>query len=184
MKNRWIVLVMFAFLLIGTSGYSQYFKEKDQVINLGIGIGSALYGTGNTVSFPPLAASYEYGLKEGVGPGVVGIGGYLGIAASRSELYKYTYTAIGVRGTYHVVDIADKLDLYGGLMLYYAIFGSKWYGGPEVIKYKADASHAAASIFVGARYYLSEQFALMGEIGYGFSTLSLGVAYKFNLNKQ
>lgn len=181
------VLVVIA-IVLGTSVYGQYFKEKDKVLNLGIGLGTALYsGSYYSMTVPPLSASFEYGLKEGVGPGVIGIGGYLGIAGSKYEYsypgydwgWKYTYTVIGARGTYHLVDLADKFDFYGGLMLGYVIVSSKETGTHTYYSDAAKSSFANLSIFAGARYYLQDNFALMAELGYGVAILNLGVSFKF-----
>jgi hypothetical protein len=166
-------------ILINASAFGQYFKEKDQVLNLGIGVGSAMYATGASTSFPPLSASFEYGVKEGVGPGVIGVGGLLGHTSANYSgwgfNWKINYTVLGVRGVYHLVDIADKLDPYGGVMLGYKIVSTSGnYGGATVA-----GSEATMGIFVGARYYLTDKFAVMGELGYGFAILNLGVAIKF-----
>jgi hypothetical protein len=165
--------------LLGSTMYGQYFKEKDKVVNVGIGLGSTLYASGYGVHFPPLSASFEYGVKDGVGPGSIGVGGYLGFTSAQSDYWRTTYTVIGVRGAYHLVDIADKLDLYGGLMLQYNIVSNS-YRGPNNINYAGSSvgSGGDFSLFVGARYYVTDKFALMAELGYGVAVLNLGVAFK------
>lgn len=189
MKKLIKLLFLFCItILLNSALYGQYFKEKDKVLNIGIGLGSTLYGTGYSTSFPPLSASFEYGLKEGVGPGVVGIGGLLGYTSSKADFngigYSYglktSYTVIGVRGTYHLVDIADKLDLYGGLMLGYSIVNVTETGTySSLYGYSRASSGANFSLFAGARYYLTDKFAVMGELGFGFAILNVGVALKF-----
>jgi hypothetical protein len=185
-RNCKSIILFIATIVLGTSVYGQYFKEKDKVLNFGIGLGTSLYsGSGYSMTIPPLSASFEYGLKEGVGPGVIGIGGYLGIAGSKYESgyydwgWKYTYTVIGARGTYHLVDLADKFDFYGGLMLGYVIVSSKETGTRNLYSGSAESSFANLSIFAGARYYLQDNFALMAELGYGVAILNLGVSLKF-----
>ena len=177
--TRFLFLFVLA-ALINTVSYGQYFKEKDKVLNLGIGLGSAIYASGSSTSMPPISASFEYGIKEGVGPGVIGIGGLLGYTSAKYDFlggytWKTSYTVIGVRGSYHLVDLADKLDAYGGLMLGYSIVSSSGDFGT----YGAASSGANLSIFAGARYYFSDKFAAMAELGYGFAILNLGVAIKF-----
>jgi hypothetical protein len=172
--TKFLLLFSFAAFLTGTV-YGQYFKEKDKVLNIGIGLGSAIYATGASTSFPPLSASFEYGLKEGVGPGVIGIGGLLGYTSANYYGWKTSYTVIGVRGSYHLVDLADKLDAYGGLMLGYSIVSNSG----SIGTYTASSSGANFSIFAGARYYLTDKFAVMAELGYGFAILNVGVALKF-----
>ncbi|HEY4787952.1 MAG TPA: hypothetical protein VIH57_17985 [Bacteroidales bacterium] len=177
-KSAKIVFLFSLVALFHTAVYGQYFKEKDKVLNLGIGFGSAIYASGASSSFPPLSASFEYGVKEGVGPGVIGIGGLLGYTSAKYNDFGFnwrtSYTVIGVRGSYHLVDLADKLDAYGGIMLGYSIVSSSGDFGT----YSTASSGANFGIFAGARYYLSDKFALMAELGYGFAILNVGVAIK------
>lgn len=188
MKKVSILLLLLCVAASLNTVYGQYFKEKDKVVNIGIGLGSTLYASGYSTSFPPLSASFEYGLKEGVGPGVIGIGGLLGYTSSREDFSafgssytgKISYTVIGARGYYHLVDIADKLDLYGGLMLGYSIVKVSYSGSFGTLNPSSDASSGANfSLFAGARYYLTDKFAIMGELGFGFAILNVGVALKF-----
>lgn len=181
-KTSKILSFVLLAVFISSSSYGQYFKEKDKVLNLGIGLGSALYESGASTSFPPLSASLEYGVKEGVGPGVIGIGGLLGHTSAKYTIgvpgatysWKTSYTVIGVRGVYHLVDLADKLDAYGGVMLGYSIVSTSGTFGT----YNSASSGANFSIFAGARYYFSDKVALMGELGYGFAIINVGVAIK------
>ncbi|MFH1319811.1 MAG: hypothetical protein ABII90_04050 [Bacteroidota bacterium] len=74
---------------------------------------------------------------------------------------------MGVRGNFHY-PLVEKLDTYTGLLLGYNIVTSKWIGtGAE--DFNASSSHVAWSWFVGARYYFSETFAAMAELGYGIA---------------
>jgi len=181
--TKFLSLLILA-ILINAVSYGQYFKEKDNVLNLGIGLGSAIYASGGTTSFPPLSASFEYGVKEGVGPGVIGIGGLIGYTSAKYTFgvpganydWKTSYTVIGIRGSYHLVDLADKLDAYGGVMLGYSIVSVSGNNGTYTA---GSASSANFSIFAGGRYYLTEKFAVMAELGYGFAILNVGVALKF-----
>jgi len=181
MKSLSKLFLLFSLVaFVNASLYGQYFKEKDKVLNFGIGFGSVLYGSGNSSAFRPLSASFEYGLKEGVGPGVIGLGGLLGYTSAKYDIgfgnnWKESYTVIGVRGIYHLVDLAEKLDAYGGIMLGYSIVSVSG----DVGTFSASSSRANFSIFAGARYYLTEKFAVMAELGYGFAILNVGVAVKF-----
>lgn len=182
-KTTKILSLLLLAVFIHTVSYGQYFKEKDQVLNIGIGLGSALYSSGASSTFPPLSASFEYGIKEGVGPGVIGIGGFLGHTGAKYSYgvigynysWKTSYTVIGVRGVYHLVDVAEKLDTYGGLMLGYSIVSSTG----DLGTYNSAASGANLGVFVGARYYFSDKIAAMAELGYGFAIINVGVAIKF-----
>ncbi len=174
-------------LLVPFGVKSQSFVTGDKVVNVGLGIGSTLYsGTGYKTGLPPLSASFEYGVTE-LGPGVLGVGGYFGISSYKWEDafggttygWKYSSVIIGARGNYHQYFV-DKLDTYAGLMLGYNIINSKATGNwPSGYDWSANSSTFVWSIYIGGRYYFSETFAAMLELGYGIAWLNIGVAFKF-----
>jgi hypothetical protein len=180
----------FLFILISMiplTGNSQPFAAGDKVIGFGLGVGSTLYsGTGYSGRIPPLSASFEYGLQE-LGPGILGIGGYLGISSYKWETsilgstygWRYSSVIIGARGGYHY-SFVEQLDTYAGLLLGYNVVSAKatgdWPGG---ITAEASGSGVAWSLYIGGRYYFTDSFAAMLELGYGIAWLNLGVAYKF-----
>jgi hypothetical protein len=186
MKTRIFLLLLFI-TMIPLSGNTQPYVLGDKVLNFGLGIGSTLYtGAGYNTGIPPLSVSFEYGLKE-LGPGILGIGGYFGISSYQWESsiggstygWKYSSTIIGARGNYHY-NFIDKLDTYAGLMLGFNVISSKETGDwPFGVSFAANSSRFAYSFYVGGRYYFTESFAVMGELGYGISWLNLGVALKF-----
>lgn len=153
------------------------FDKGTNVINLGIGLGTTLYGSGYDGTFPPITIAYERGIANGQ----FGIGGYLAHTGARygdkHDYLKYAYTVIGIRGDYHFY-MTDKLDTYGGLMLGYDIVTDKWHGEGEPV-YKDSGSEAAYSLFVGARYYFAPSIGAFAELGYGIAVLNLGLAFKF-----
>ncbi len=153
-----------------------------------MGIGSTLYsGSGYKTVLPPLSASFEIGVTE-LGPGILGVGGYLGLSSYKWEDayggsswgWKYSNTIIGARGNYHY-NFAENLDTYAGLMLGYNIINSKetgdWPSGYD--DYSANSSSFIWAFYVGGRYYFSDSFAAMLELGYGIAWLNIGVAFKF-----
>lgn len=185
-------LILFLGLgLFSLSSYAQTptFSESDLVFNLGVGIGTSLYsGSYYNSTLPPLSISGEYGVKDDfITEGMtLGIGGYFGIAGSKYEYngfgyeygYKYTYTVIGARGVVHY-PFVDKLDTYAGLMLGYNIVSGKETGDwPGNTNYTATDGGVNFSIYAGARYYFTENFAAMAELGYGIAYLNLGIAFK------
>jgi hypothetical protein len=108
MKTKHVFLLL-AIFSIHFAGNAQPFVTGDKAVNVGLGIGSTLYsGLGYTGGLPPLSASFEYGVTE-LGPGVLGVGAYFGIASYKWEDtysgttygWKYSNTIIGVRGNYH-----------------------------------------------------------------------------------
>ena len=115
--------------------------------------------------------------------GSIGIGGYLGYSSYKWEYsgwgWKYSNFILGVRGVFHYPLVA-KLDTYTGLLLGYNIASSKETGAAiGGYNYSASSGGVVGAWFVGARYYFTDKFAVMGELGYGITYLNLGVALKF-----
>jgi hypothetical protein len=166
---------------------AQLFDEGDVILSFGLGLGSTYYtvGTYYKTTLPPIFITGDYCLREDLGPGNLGIGGYLGISGYKYEYpssdwnVKYNTFIIGGRGTYHFTDLVDKLDLYGGILLGAEIVTAKYSDNDLEDVYDADGSGVAYSIFAGARYFLTDNFAVMGELGYGIAWLSIGVSLKF-----
>ena len=162
---------------------SQEFEVGDKLINAGIGFGATWYsGVGYKTTLPPIFVSGDIGFRDDIGPGVLGLGGYLGMSSYKWEStwladtygWKSTSIIIGARGTYHM-DWVENFDTYGGLLLGFRIESDKsygtWLGG-----YSSTAgSGLAYSFFVGGRYFLSDNFAVLAELGYGIAWLSLGI---------
>lgn len=72
----------------------------------------------------------------------------------------------------------DKFDTYAGALLGYDIVSAKEVGDVPGT-YNATESSVRLDLFVGGRYYFTDRFAAMAEIGYGIAYLNLGVALKF-----
>lgn len=187
MKKLTLALIL-AGMITGAHAQESTFNEGDFVINAGLGIGTTLYrGVGYSGVLPPLSISGEYGFKEDfITDGLtLGLGGYLGYASSKYETrfgpetwgWRYNYLVIGARGAVHY-PLVDKLDTYGGLMLNYTVVSYNSIGTAPIETSPASGG-IGLSIYVGGRYYFSEQFAAMAELGYGIAYLNLGVAYKF-----
>lgn len=184
-----VVLTLFvAVLALQLSAQENLLTKGDKVLNLGIGLGNSLYsGTGNTSSIPPLSASFEVGIKDDVlEKGSIGVGGYLGYAAWKWEYsgwgdtwgWKYSDFILGARGTFHY-PLVEKLDTYTGIMLGFEIVSSKEIGTIDPLyNYDATSGGVIWSWYAGGRYYFTDNFAAMAEIGYGISWLNLGVALK------
>jgi hypothetical protein len=185
MKKLLLSLLVVVFSLTQLLAQESTFKQGDKVLNLGIGLGSTLYtGSYYKAGFPPISASLEFGVKDGVlDKGSIGVGGYLGYSSHKWEYnsswyYKYSNIIIGVRGVFHY-PLVNKLDTYTGLLLGYDIASSKEYGSSYLgYNYSASTGGVAYSWFVGGRYYFSDKFAGMLELGYGITYLNIGVALK------
>jgi len=166
---------------------SQTFDQGDKVLSFGLGLGSTYvaWGSANKTTVPPIFIAGDYCLREDLGPGNLGVGGILAYSAYKWEYgfsdYWYTYTTffIGARGTYHFTDLVEDLDLYGGVVLGAKIVSSKEHGDALGYNYSANSSGVLYDIFAGARYYFSDNFGVMGELGYGIAWLKIGVSLKF-----
>jgi len=174
-------ILILAAVCITVMTYAQSFQQGTTAINAGIGIGTALGGLGS--ARPAISLSLDHGKWAVGGPGVISLGGYLGNTG-----YKYTdagYTAkwnyyvVGVRGAYHYngFEKLPKLDVYGGATLAY-----------NIVKYSSDNNddHLANSYgsgiglsgFLGSRWFFSDNIGAFAELGYGVSTLNIGITFK------
>jgi hypothetical protein len=187
MKKLLLSLLVVVFALTQLHAQESTFKKGDKVVNLGIGLGSTLYtGTGYKMGIPPISASLEIGIVNLLNDKAsIGVGGYLGYSSHKYSYSAYTYTdswtysnfIIGARGAFHYA-LLDKLDTYAGLILGFNIASSKWTGTGTQTTH-ASSGGLVSSEFIGARYFISNNFAVMAELGYGITYLNLGVALKF-----
>jgi len=183
MKIKSLLLAtLCAFGFLTVNAQTSTFVKGDKVLNLGIGFGG--YGTwGYHPAIPPISASLEVGIKDDIlEKGTIGIGGYLAYASYKESGYygdsywTFNRMVIGVRGTLHY-PLVDKLDTYGGVMLGFNKNTWKW-NGSGVHGSDSGGSGLGFSLFAGGRYYFSDKFAVMAELGYGIAYLNLGVALK------
>jgi hypothetical protein len=183
MKKISLSIFVAIMIIAQVSAQEPTFSKGDKVLNLGVGFGTALYvGTYYKMQVPPVSASFEYGIKDGIlEKGSVGVGGYLGFASYKWEYsgwgWKYSNIIIAARGTFHY-PLVEKLDTYVGVLLGYDIVSSKEFGTPVGYDYSATSSGLAYSGFIGGRYYFKEKFGVMAELGYGITYLNIGVALK------
>ena len=183
-------LIVIAALSVPRTAEAQ-FATGDNVLSLGVGLGG--HYVSSTAQSPALGLGYEVGVTD-LGPGVLGLGGFLGYKTVANKWYyssrhqydwRYTYLMIGFRGNWHYNDWhgLSELDTYGGLMLSYNIVSWKdhtvYPSGVERVTSGGAASGLGLTALLGARYYFSDNFAAQAELGYGISVLSVGVAYRF-----
>jgi len=182
---------------VQSNGY--YFDKGSNIINLGVGLGGYYsYWGGGYYQTPDFVIAYENGTFGDVGPGVISLGGlfaYKGISYNWATQDGYSYTErwnywiLGFRSAYHLqVSSAPKFDPYAGLMLGYYFLGYSFStdnpgymhpGNSGYVYYTATyPDYYALSVFLGARYALSNKVGIWGELGYGYSTLALGVSFK------
>src|ERR1700743_3137827 len=123
-----LVLIIISTLTTMAQKSENAFSSSDNLLNVGIGLGSPFFGSGYSASLPVNpSVSYEHGLTD-----EISVGGQLSYASSK---FSYAYLGsgysfkenaiyIGARGSYHLNDILDldsKFDLYGGASLGYVV---------------------------------------------------------------
>lgn len=178
-KTVFVILAIFTAM----GAYAQQpFQEGTTMANLGIGVGSNLGGLGN--ARPAISIAVDHGFWAVGGPGVISLGGYVGNTGYRYNgsgyASKWNYIVVGVRGAYHYngFESIPELDLYGGLMLAYNIVNYSYEGSGTPISNNY-GSGLGLTGFVGGRYLFSDNFGVFAELGYGVSSLNVGVTYKF-----
>jgi hypothetical protein len=180
-----IIFIVCATVLTSALSAQQFVKGTN-VVSVGLGLGSSLGSYSQSSQTPALSLSYEKGVWEIGGPGVISLGAYAG-----TKKYKYSgegfsqkwgYTIIGVRSAYHYNGInSDKFDVYGGIMLSYNIlnYSYKDNNGNDISGGGNYGSGTGFTLYAGGRYFFSPNIAAFAELGYGVSYLTLGLALKF-----
>jgi hypothetical protein len=176
------------------------FGQGSNILSVGLGLGGdyTYYGNGYS-STPDLVLSYDNGTFGNVGPGTISLGGllaYKGVSYSYTDPYtgynysqNWYYYIIGFRSAYHWNFTNNgHFDPYIGLMLAYYDIGYKsssndpYYNHPgdPYYYYYANTynSYLAFSLYLGARYYLSDRVGIWLELGYGYSNAAVGVCFK------
>lgn len=164
---------------------AQTFNKGDKVVNLCVGFVNTLYsGSGYKTTIPPVSASLEYGIIDNLfdAKSSIGVGGYFGYTSSKYDLgnnynYKYSSAIVGARGSFHYSFI-EKLNTYTGISLGYNIVSAKS-DYKEISSFSAEESALYIGWHLGARYYITDSFAVIGELGYDIAYLNVGVAFKF-----
>jgi hypothetical protein len=186
------LLLALLFVCGVASAQKSTFEKGDKVLNLGIGVGGNYYSSWSGVTKTPfLSASFDVGVVDNVlDKGTIGVGGFIGYESVKwEETWSYTgekygwkesNLVIGPRGTFHY-PLLDKLDTYAGLLLGYHSLTNKrtgdWTGIPD---YSWNSSGVYFSGFIGARYYFTDKFGVMLELGSGgLSVANIGLAVKF-----
>lgn len=182
------LLILFALCFMGvTAALAQKttnaYNSSDNLLNVGIGLGSPFFGSGCSSSLPVNPTlSYEHGVTD-----EISIGGQLFYASSKFNYayfgsaysFKENATYIGARGSYHLNDILDldsKFDVYGGASVGYVIVSvsdNTGYSGSV-------ASAVGFGAFAGGKYFFSPKTGVYAELGYqSLSFLNVGLAFKF-----
>ncbi len=95
MRKSFIYIVIALFT--SSMAIAQEFNQGSNVINVGFGFGGHFEPFGSPSQNPSISASYEHGVWDVPGPGVVSLGGYLGHKSYKYDNDdKWNYTIIGV----------------------------------------------------------------------------------------
>ena len=185
MKKLLLLLFVAVFSLIQLS--AQAFKSGDLVGNLGVGFGWYGYGYGAT-SLPAFSLSLEKGIKDIENVGPLSIGGIVGFKHasyawnSGYSDYGWNDIIIAVRGAIHY-DLfkVNKLDTYGGVALGLRLQSYSYYVYNTSLQYEkahTNYTHGLFALYLGGRYYFTDNLAAFGELGYGLGYLTLGLSFK------
>jgi len=171
-----VFFILFAFNQ-SISAQQAAFSRGDMVINAGVGLGTYINDSGYSMIIPPLTGSFEYGVVDFSRKGGIGVGGYFSYLLRKNNSensFNVGDFVIGPRVLFHYQFI-KYLDTYAGLMLGYDVVSFSRTDN----NYPLSASQFYYTLFVGARYYFTNNIAVFGELGYGVSPLQLGFTYKF-----
>jgi len=181
--------LLLALLLPSGTLRAQLFDEGDLVFNAGIGLGSTYYTYGSyySTTVPPLFLSGDYCLREDLGPGNLGVGGFIGYSAYKYHYdvsgydygWKYKTLIIAARGSYHFTELVEKLDIYGGVLVGAKIVSDEAFGDYTGSDYSVNKGGPVFDIFAGVRYQLTDNFEVMSELSYGIAWFKIGLALKF-----
>lgn len=183
-KNLLLTALLFFTITSTTLAQSKLaFNNGDNLLNVGVGLGSPFFGTGYSSSLPfNPTVSFEHGISD-----AISIGAMVSYADSKygfavpGEAYSFKESAtfLGVRGSYHfdqLLELPEKFDLYAGASLGYVAVGfsdNQGYTGSV-------GSAVGLGVFGGAKYYLGSNVSGYGELGFqSLSVLNLGLTFKF-----
>ena len=181
--RKFYLSVVVCLLAVAYSSAQSAFEKGSNVVNLGVGFGGNLYsgslyrGSGYS-RLPYVSLSFERCIIDNLfdDKSAIGVGGLVGFTSAKMKDYwTSTDIAIGARGAFHY-QFVDKLDTYAGVMIGYNINTWKWKGSGSG---STGSSGLTWSTFVGARYYLTDAIGVFAEVGWGYTVLNAGLAFKF-----
>jgi hypothetical protein len=167
------------------------YQVGDNMLSLGIGFGSS-YGYNLARQTPALSLQFEHATAD-LGPGFISVGGYLGYKGYRytynygnGYFYKqnWKYYIVGARAAWHLSELdgvnLSKWDLYGGVMLSYNLARYTYEDNDPFFDYSNNTygNGVSFSTYLGARYFLTDRIAVMGELGWGIAYLTGGISIK------
>jgi hypothetical protein len=92
--------------------------------------------------------------------------------------YHYSVVPVQVFGNYHFALASNKrIDPYVGLALVYQHVSASWKGS-GISTASASGSSTDFAGQAGVRYFISNRFAVQGQVGFGYGTLGLGATWR------
>jgi hypothetical protein len=181
----------------------QTLEKGDILINPFITLGWYDYGYGLDIVniLPPVGLNFEYAISPYFSWGAeaqYGVRQYkdFGFTTGSYE-YKYEYKGLGLRGSFHYLDLlknllddklgslnSDKIDFYIGATAGYLITNTtqKWNDGLVAQNHERKTFDSATSFgyFAGFRYYFSPNFGAFAETGRNsLGWANVGLTLKF-----
>lgn len=176
----------------------QWLKNGNFLVNVGIGLGSPYYPSYYGTLIPPFSLSADYLISIPNDPlkGKLGIGGLIGFGSARyrsaffnpsgnvryNYTWTYTYFLVGARANYHIL-MAKKVDLYLGIMAALRFgthrFSSDFDGFNRAWATTPHTGWFLPGVYIGCRYFFTNNIAVFGELGYNVSWLTGGISFKF-----
>ncbi|MEO8068491.1 MAG: hypothetical protein ABI599_12420 [Flavobacteriales bacterium] len=194
MNRTLLVAAVAALALQAGRANAQAFEAGDNILGFGVGAGGS-YRVYNAYSgsSPVIMAHYEHALGVKAGPGVIGVGAFLGYKTVSYHYdiygpyyydYRWNYLQFGARAAYHwnAWHKIEKLDTYAGVLVGASIVTRTDNSNYPYYNYAYLGSRGSGvrhDAFAGARWYFSNAFAAWGEVGYGLSNISVGLNFKF-----
>jgi len=198
------VAVLFLGLFLSGQASAQAYTDATNYVRLGVGFpslltiaSSSLSGISNTTSSssPPFSITFDHAITD-----KMSLGAYLGYATAKSSYVfpeinvntlaeedvtfseSESFLIIGLRYAYHF-STGDHFDPYIGVMLGYNIVGDNLTSSdPTNYPYTGGSGSGSGitySLYLGANYYITDNFGLYAELGYGVAIVNLGAVLKF-----
>ena len=141
--------------------------KKDDMVAMG-GIGVFPLGITGDMAFPLIGAGFDYGVHD-----LVSGGAFFTLSGTEISDENHLVFSLAMKVNFHFMNLPtfpetamkDKLDPYVGLMA----------GANIISNYQSRILWGAAA---GCRYYLTRDFSVYLEAGYGLGAINAGVALK------
>ena len=176
-ENMKKVFAIVLFLLMANLSQAQSFEKGRNYIHFGFGAGPSHSRSVNSLGYNyglniGIIAGYERGITEKLGIGRIGVGGLIGQSFQSLNSSWIPTTSLVARAAYHFDFNIDKMDVYAGIGAGVNIASGKY-------KNFSSNSLVQPNLFAGIRYYFTSEMAVYGELGYGVSSINIGLVYRF-----